>query len=274
MRSILTCTNAPTDRLAAALSGLAAGAKVCAVAIDEHPTGSEHLQERLLAAVAKGRLGRGLLVWRSVLAVLGCLSREEAPFEPRDDLMLGVIGHVTDGFTLQRLRLRRETGRLRDLFAPERRRSADLVETSLGYAGLFAAAKEQLVALYPRQRGDWTEQSQCAAALALGAAARPELLRTEHGDFFQITPPDTLDLPDAVFPRGMAEKLGDCDLVLVETLTPESCGKHCYSAFRLHFPCRCLIYPMKSSRVGRWKPRDVTPRASLSTSISCRRFPP
>ncbi|GGW46231.1 hypothetical protein GCM10011452_37810 [Gemmobacter lanyuensis] len=133
--------------------------------------------------------------------------------------MLGVIGHVTDGFTLQRLRLRRETGRLRDLFAPERRRSADLVETSLGYAGLFAAAKEQLVALYPRQRGDWTEQSQCAAALALGAAARPELLRTEHGDFFQITPPDTLDLPDAVFPRGMAEKLGDCDLVLVETLT-------------------------------------------------------
>ena len=219
VRSLLTRADAPSDRMAAALSGLAAGAKVCAVAIDDHPSGSEHLQERLLAAVAKRRLGRGLLVWRSVLAVLGCLTRGETPFEPREDLMLGVIGHVADGFTMQRLRLRREAGRRRDLFAPERRRAADTLETSLGYAGLFAAAKEQLAARYPQHRGDWAEQSQSAAALALGAATRPELLRTERGDFFQITPPDSLSLSDAVVPTNMAEQLGGCDLVLVETLT-------------------------------------------------------
>ncbi len=219
VRSLLTRADAPSDRMAAALSGLAAGAKVCAVAIDDHPSGSEHLQERLLAAVAKRRLGRGLLVWRSVLAVLGCLTRGETPFEPREDLMLGVIGHVADGFTMQRLRLRREAGRRRDLFAPERRRAADTLETSLGYAGLFAAAKEQLAARYPQHRGDWAEQSQSAAALALGAATRPELLRTERGDFFQITPPDSLTLSDAVVPADMAEQLGSCDLVLVETLT-------------------------------------------------------
>ncbi|WP_145110903.1 hypothetical protein [Cereibacter sediminicola] len=217
--SVLARLDAPAEQLAAALSGLAAGAKVCAVALDDHPARSEHLQERLLAALSKGRLGRGLLVWRSVLAVLGGLVQDEPPVAPSDGLILGVIGHVAEGFTLQRLRLRREAGRRHDMFAPERSRAADPIDSSLGYAGLFAVAGEQLVAQNPQHRGDWAEQSSACAALALGAAPRPELLRDARGDFLQILPPEALDLPTDMLPEDIAEKLAGCDLILFESLT-------------------------------------------------------
>lgn len=217
--SLLGRADAPVERISAALGGLASGAKACAVAIDDHPARSEQLQEQLLAALAKGRLGRGILVWRSVLAVLGCLVQKQPCFVPSDDLTLGIIGHVAEGFTLQRLRLRKESGRGRELFAPERRHTASPIPSGLGYGGLFEFARNRILAENAQHRGDWAAHANATATLALGGTARPELFRNDRGDFFLITPPATVTLPPADMPVDTATGLAGCDLVMFESLT-------------------------------------------------------
>lgn len=222
VRALMAAPRPATQPLAAALAGLASGARVCAIALDDHPARSEDLQEALLAAVAQGRLGRGLLVWRSVLAVLGCLAEDTTLLAPDEGLSLGVINHVGEGFTLQKLRLRREMGRGRALFAPERRRMAQPIDSPLGYAGLFEAARAALLAGNAGPRGDWADHLQTRAALALGQPARAELLRTERGDFVQIDPPEALAMPPAALPPEIADKIAGCDLILFESLTSGS----------------------------------------------------
>lgn len=219
VRDLMAAPQPATQPLAAALAGLASGARVCAIALDDHPARSEDLQEALLAAVAQGRLGRGLLVWRSVLAVLGCLAEEADWLAPDEGLTLGVINHVGEGFTLQKLRLRREMGRGRALFAPERRRMAQPIDSPLGYAGLFDAARKALIAGGAGPRGDWADHAQARAALALGRPARAELLRTERGDFFQIDPPGALELPPDDRLGAIAGKMAACTMILFESLT-------------------------------------------------------
>lgn len=217
--SLMARNDAPIERLAAALTGLAAGAKVCAISIDDHPNRSEHLQERLLAAAAKGRLGRGLLVWRSVLAVLGSLVEHDECFAPRDGLVIGVIGHVAEGFSIQRLRLRKEMGQRRNLFAPERRQAAEPIASRFGYEGLFNRACTAFQANNHIQRGDWARNCRGAIALALGEAASTELMRNDRGDFLLVTPPENLDIGPSDLPREIAGYVEGCDVVLFETLT-------------------------------------------------------
>lgn len=216
---LLAREDTPAIQLAAALSGLAFGARICAVAIDDHPARSEFLQERLLAAIAKGRLGRGLLVWRSVLSVLGCLSRGSPMFEASHDLVVGVIGHVAEGFTIQRLRIRRESGHRRQIFAPERRRAADPIPSALGYQGLAKHARGQLVGLNSSQRSDLADDAQMPLALALGYKPSPVLLRSDRGDFFLVSPPDRLALQFDDLPANLAEHLSGCGLLLFESLS-------------------------------------------------------
>lgn len=218
VRDLMAATQLATQPLAAALAGLARGAQVCAIALDDHPARTEDLQEALLAAASQGRLGRGLLVWRSVLAVLGCLAKDAEWLDPGAGV-LGVINHVGEGFTLQKLRLRREMGRGRALFAPERRRVAQPVDSPLGYAGLFDAARKALIAGEARPRDDWADHAQARAALALGHPTRTELLRSERGDFFQIEPPEVLNLPPDDMPAEIATRMADCNMILFESLT-------------------------------------------------------
>lgn len=217
-------------QLAAALSGLAFGARVCAVSIDDHPDRSEFLQERLLAAIANGRLGRGLLVWRSVLSVLGCLSQESPIFGASHDLIVGVIGHVAEGFTIQRLRIRRESGHRRQIFAPERRRAAEPITSKLGYQGLSEQARRQLVDLNAGQRGNWADHAKMPVALALGYEPSPELLRSDRGDFFLITPPSHLAVQGDDLPARLSEQLIGCEHVLFESLTQGSLRQSIVSA--------------------------------------------
>jgi hypothetical protein len=217
--SLLSSDDAPAARLAAALTGLSAGSKVCAISIDDHPARSEYLQERLLTAVAKGRLGRGLLVWRSVLAVLGSLTEDNPPFAPRDGVVIGVVGHVAEGFTVQRLRLRKESGRRRVLFAPERRQAAQPFASRLGYEGLFERACSAFEAGNSLQLRDWAGNTHGAIALALGDATSDELLRNERGDFLLVRPPDHFVLGPSDLPEEVAASLEGCDVVLFETLT-------------------------------------------------------
>lgn len=227
---LLSTEDTPAAQLAAALSGLAAGARVCAVAIDDHPARSEFLQERILSAIAKGRLGRGLLVWRSVLSVLGCLSEDTPLLAADHDLLVGVIGHVAEGFTVQRLRIRRESGHRRQIFAPERSRPAEPIPSSLGYRGLSEKARREVAQANPVQRGDWAEHSQMPISLALGQEPLPELLRSDRGDFFQVTPPDSFIPNFDDLPKSLVDLVSGCELVLFESLSHGRLRKSIVSA--------------------------------------------
>lgn len=196
-------------QLAAALTGLAERPNVSVVAIAEGPETTERLQERLVEAMAKARLGRGLLVWRSVLAVL-------AQDGLTDGQRVGVVGHVAGGFTLQMLKLRQVNTPKGPVLAPERQRAADYVACGLGYSGLFQQAKAAMP-VSTELRGDWATASRAVAEFALTGSTTSELLRNDRGRFVQLTPPGALPLPESA-PHAFAT-LSDCDLILVETVT-------------------------------------------------------
>jgi hypothetical protein len=209
----------PVEQIAASLSGLARGAKFCAISIDDHPAMSERFQERLLEGLARGKVGRGLLVWRSVLAVLGCITSRTDLFSPKDGLAIGVIGQVADGFTIQHLRLRLEAGRQMAIFAPERRQTAQLLPSNLGYSGLYSKARSQLKATKPSFRGEWVDQTYAASAMAFTGSAPAELLRNDRSNFDLIMPPEALQIGQSDFPQDAFAALARCDIVLFETQT-------------------------------------------------------
>ncbi len=200
---------AQVAQLAATLSRLADGANVSVVAISEGPETSERLQERLVDAMAKARLGRGLLVWRSVLAVLTLR-------ELSDGTQVGVIGHVSGGFTVQTLRLRQVLTPTGPILAPERKKPAEFVDCGLGYEGLFQTAKSNTRVSHDL-REDWATASQAVAKTALVGSAEPELYRNARRDFVQLTPPNAMPLPEPV-PDAFAS-LANCDVILLESLT-------------------------------------------------------
>ncbi|MCW1919906.1 hypothetical protein NX862_14190 [Rhodobacter sp. KR11] len=237
---ILRDAAADSAQLAAALSGLAERPGTSVLAIAEGPETSERLQERLVEAMGKARLGRGLLVWRSVLAVL-------AQDGLKDGMKVGVIGHVSAGFTLQSLRLRQVVTARGPVLAPERRRAADLVISGLGYDGLILAA-ERATRVPPDLREDWTVASRALAETALTGTAAPELYRNARGQFLHLTPPGHLPLPAAP-PEGVMA-LADCDLILFETLTEGRLRQDLVTALAETLPCPLVACPPETVAQG------------------------
>lgn len=219
VRRMLADPETPPAALAAALSGHARGAKYCAIAIDDHPDTSEELQERLLAAVATARLGRGLLVWRSVLSVLGCLASTGDLIEPRDGLRIGVLGHVGEGFTLQKLTLRLESEARVQVFAPERHQTATLLKSGLGYDDLCSGIGNQLQTSGAIPDPGWQEHARSPSAWALDGACEPELIRNARGGFSQVTMDTDIILGAADFSASDLSAFDGCDVVIFETLT-------------------------------------------------------
>ncbi|KIN71137.1 hypothetical protein [Sulfitobacter guttiformis] len=216
--SVFGDNSAPAEQLAASISGLAHGAKFCSLSIDDDPRTSERFQERLIEAMTKGKTGRCLLVWRSVLAVLGCLVDDKMSFDPEDNLMIGIIGHVSDGFTVQRLRLRLEAGGKDPIFAPERSKAAKHLASSLGYSGLLERSKTLFQESNPNVSGNWINQIIAVHKLALEGEAEPELIQNDRGRFVIISPPETALSQGAEFPAETLEHLVGCDILLFETL--------------------------------------------------------
>ena len=219
LRSIFEDNSAPPEQLAASIIGLAHGAKFCALSIDDDPRTTERFQERLIEAMAKGKTGRCLLVWRSVLAVLGCLVSETSSFDPEDGLMIGIIGHVSDGFTVQRLKLRLEAEGKDPVFAPERSKAAKHLTSPLGYSGLINHIQKLFTACNPDVSGNWVDQTAAVHKLALEGKAQPELIQNDRGRFVLISPPETTPSQAADFPDELLEHLVGCDILLFETLT-------------------------------------------------------
>lgn len=211
-------TDAPPEApelLAAAMRGMARGARIAVAAIDDLPDAEETVQENLLDALAQVRAPRRLLVWRPVLSALHWIEEHEV----EDGAEIGVINHCAAGFAVQRLRIRREAGRDRDVVAPERRQGGMLIEGASGYVGLLDATTAAVAAAMP---GDWRLDPRLTRApgrLALGLPAPAEVVRLDNGrwDVLQaITPPPP---PPLVLPAEALSLLSGCTTVLVETLT-------------------------------------------------------
>jgi hypothetical protein len=205
--------------LAAAFSGLAQGASHSVAAIEDSDRTSEPMQERMFAALSSARAGKSLLVWRSVLSVLHALEDGALKGTARDGAIVGVIGHVGAGFSVQTLRIRADN-RGGDLdLAPERRQLGRLVASSLGYEGLVSAASNQIMAMAPYRRADHFRSARSIGRLAFGMPTWPEPLRRANGDWDILTPPKELDLLPADLGEGLKAALQACDIILFESLT-------------------------------------------------------
>jgi hypothetical protein len=219
VRSLIRQENATPDILAAAFKGLAQGASHSVVSIEDTEQTTEPMQERLFAALAGARAGKSLLVWRSVLSVLHALNAgtlEGAAFE---GARIGIIGHVTGGFSVQTLRIRVEARGDDKHLAPERRQVGEFVASPLGYAGLVAAASAQIMALAPDSRSDHFQSARSIGQLTFGLKTKPEPLRRANGDWDILNPPDALSMPSSNLSYSWVTSMKGCEMVLFESLT-------------------------------------------------------
>ncbi|MBY4606384.1 hypothetical protein K6M90_01675 [Rhizobium sp. 9T] len=202
------------EQLSAAFRGMAPRADFGVGSLDDHPGVTELQQERLLAALRKARNATSLLVWRSVLAALHAI--ELGAIEHGQ--LVGVVSHVADGFTVQKLRIRRESSRGQTLLAPERRAIGKLMASELGYDGLALRAREAVLSASQSDRSEHLEWAHAHGRLTLGLEASPEVLRLKNGSWEILTPPKEIAgiLPAA---PAMSQEFQRCDVVLFETLT-------------------------------------------------------
>ncbi len=217
--SLIQTDSAAPAILAAAFSGLAQGASHSVAAIEDSDRTTEPMQERLFAALASARAGKSLLVWRSVLSVLQALEDEALKGAVRDGAIIGVVGHVDAGFSVQTLRIRAESRGGDLLLAPERRQVGRLVASSLGYEGLVSTAMEQVMAFAPDSRSDHFRSARSIGRLAFGLPTAPEPLRRANGDWDILVPPQDLDLLPLDADDALQSALPACDIVLFESLT-------------------------------------------------------
>lgn len=201
--------------LGGAFTGLAKGARINAVAIDEAESGSEEQQERILSALAKARISNPMLIWRSVLAVLQYMTTE--PVQERS--VIGVVSHGLDGLRLQRLRILRQSGALRDVLAPERRQAAVQVPFELDFAALATLARHSVLrGLALSSRTEHLVKARSVGKLVLGEPCAPELLRKNNGDWEILDAQVPLSSSIPCLSSDDFALLSDCDEVLFESL--------------------------------------------------------
>lgn len=190
VRDLLQDPSIPAELLGRAFAGLGGRPTHAVVAIDDIPATNDSFRERMLKALRGEKLGKPLLVWRSVLTAISVVQQQPELLKDQD--LLCVVSHHADGLSVQTLRLRRapEDGAL----VWERRRTGELVRSPLGYLGLLKQAEVQIeIALHGRSP-ELFEKSQAASDLAFGARTKTELLRKNIGaEWLRHDPPHELD---------------------------------------------------------------------------------
>ncbi|RRH70145.1 hypothetical protein [Falsigemmobacter faecalis] len=205
------------EQLAAALKGLTAGAATIAISLEEQEGQDEALQDRLLRAVSAARLGQPVLVWRSVLALLGHLQLDGAGDNLSEGDRIGVICHDAEGFSVQILRLREEETLHGRILTPERQKAARHVNSPWGYHGLLDEAARVTAQITPQLRGDLAGQMRRLSTFALSGAQQEELLRDAAGRFHLIRTPAEFDLPEQTPDLSGFSELAGCQTVLFES---------------------------------------------------------
>ncbi|KQZ57382.1 hypothetical protein [Ensifer sp. Root558] len=212
--------------LTAALKGMSSFAGFGVASLDDHSDTSEVLQERLLTALRKAKIATPLLVWRSVLATLFAI--EDGTLT--EDQTVGVISHVSDGLTVQRLRIRRERSHGDTVLAPERKSVGKLIRSDWGYRSLAKQAKEAVIAASSSDRTDHLNWARANGRLALGIPAEPEVVRRSNGDWEILKPPVSMDISRISDLPSLSAEIAGCDVLLLETLSHGAVRRALHSA--------------------------------------------
>ena len=219
VQEILHNSDAEREQLSAAMAGHAAGARFCAVSIEDDHVISKPLKERLFAAISKAKLGRTIIVWRSALVVLGFLANKSETFVPTDKMSLGVITHNAKGIIVQRFELRTIENSKGTFFIPERKQGPLAASTGFGYDLLIELAQNELSSNIAQNLGVDTALRHAIFDLALCGNLAATLCRNSRGKF-NMVPEKALTLPTMKEDfEEVSTILKDCELVLFETLT-------------------------------------------------------
>jgi hypothetical protein len=224
--SELLRNNPSIGHLTAAFKGMSSLAGFGVASLDDHAETGELLQESLLTALSKSKISTPLLVWRSVLATLFAI--EDGSI--LEGQTVGVISHVADGITVQRLRIRRERSHGDTVLAPERRSVGKLIRSDWGYRGLALRAENSVLKASSSDRTDHLIWAHANGRLALGIPAESEVLRQSNGDWAVLRPPKSLDLNGFPEIPDLSADVADCDIVLLETLSEDAVGTAFHSA--------------------------------------------
>jgi hypothetical protein len=214
IRDILTNEDTPVEQLTAAFAGLSASAAFGVASIDDLPLSDEVLQERLLAALRKAKISAPLLVWRPVLSALYAATNGRI----ESGQTIGVISQSHEGFALQKLRIRRETNLGAEVLAPERRTVGIPVESDWGYNRLAERALQTIRLTGATDRIEHLQWARSLSRLMLGETLSPEVLRQPNGDWELINVKTPLDIGNISVPAAMRQIVGECDLVVFESL--------------------------------------------------------
>ncbi|TCU15111.1 hypothetical protein [Rhizobium sullae] len=222
----LLTSDPPIEHLTAALKGMSSLAGFGVASLDDHAETSELLQERLLTALRKAKISTPLLVWRSVLSTLFAVESGMVS----EGQTVGVISHVADGVTVQRLRIRRERSHGDTVLAPERKSVGKLVRSDWGYQGLARRAREAVVSASSSDRTDHLTWARANGRLALGISAETEVLRQSNGDWAILKPPTALDFGRSPEQPDLRADIVGCDILLLETLSEGAVREAFHSA--------------------------------------------
>ena len=183
--------------------------------VDDTAATSEIFQERLLRAMSASKVRHRLLVWRSVLAVLNAI---QCNLVGEDD-KVAVFNHCSFGFTLQVLRIRRESGTGQPVLAPERRSHGVPLCSKLGYSDLFASAKQVCRSLLTKTEFSAASEFKATGRLALGIQTSREIVRRDNVNWTVVNPPPYLtDFPVIDIEPPEVDSALECDVLLLETL--------------------------------------------------------
>ena len=207
------------DQLVGAVEGLVAGSTHGILAIDDLPETSDEIREYYLDALANAKIRTKLLVWRPVLATLYAIENEIDNLILSKDQKIGVICHSTNGFSLQKLRIRVESGTKSKILAPERKKTGVELKSNFGYKHLVECSTELVNKNCKTESMGKLSSINAVGQLAFGLKTTDEVLRLPNGTWEVISPPSELVLPEFDLSASDIVDFDDCEEILFETLT-------------------------------------------------------
>ena len=181
--------------------------------IDDVPQSTENFRGCILSIMSGAKIGKPLLVWRPILAVLYAIQKGIINDSHKN---IGVVCHTPQGFSIQKLTILDEKFQGMKILIPKRNFNGHLVKSPLGYNCLRKKA-EAVIENLQTGNSHLAETLKSTSKLLLGINSQPEFFRLPNGSWDSITPPTELPLPE--IEKFDSYILQDVDLVIFETLT-------------------------------------------------------
>ena len=181
--------------------------------IDDVDQSTENFRGCILSIMSGAKIGKPLLVWRPILAVLYAIQKG---IINNSHESIGVVCHTPKGFSIQKLTILEEKFQGKKILIPKRFFNGHLVKSPFGYNCLRKKA-EAVIENLPKGNSHIAETLKSTSKLLLGINSQPEFFRLPDGCWDSITPPAELPLPE--IEKFDYYNLQDVDIVIFETLT-------------------------------------------------------